>query len=137
MSFDPGRYEETVLKPLRGATSLPDDLVVRYAIEPGMGADTIGQHLRRVRSFWNQKAGSAGSLPRVCKLLLSADEELQRRHGERMLDPRWWQEQEQSRRQRTERGSDALRQPAIDLSIDHHGVHQQHRVRDDEAQRAQ
>ncbi|GAB3408088.1 fibronectin type III domain-containing protein [Flindersiella endophytica] len=100
MAFDPVRYEQDVLKPLRRRQGkLPDDLLVRYAIEPGMSRDELNAHLRRIRQLWNQKAGGRTGLAQVCQLLLSADEELRRRPGFDLADPAWWQAQVRSRDQ--------------------------------------
>ncbi|GIJ48326.1 hypothetical protein Val02_52120 [Virgisporangium aliadipatigenens] len=92
MAFDPQRYEQEVIRPLRGRQGRlsDDDLLRRYAVEPGMGAEELRAHLRRLRAFWNQKAGGADSGGRVCKQLLAADEELRRTAGEQLHDPSWW-----------------------------------------------
>lgn len=94
MTFDPRQYEEQVLKPLRQVSTLPDDLIARYAVDPSLDATALEAHLRRVRGLWNQKASArAGNLARACKLLISADQELQKKEGPNLLMPAWWQRQ--------------------------------------------
>src|SRR5688572_25189961 len=97
MAFDPNRYEQEVIRPLRGRHGrLPDDdLVRRYAIEPGMSPEELRQHLRRIRTYWNQKASGPDNRAQVCRLLLTADEALQRSAGDKLNDPIWWQAQAQ------------------------------------------
>lgn len=93
MAFDPKRYEEEVLKPLRRPGARPDDLLGLYAVETGMGAGELEERVRRVRSLWNQKAGGVTGLARVCQLLLTADEDRRRDPAVRLTDPQWWRRQ--------------------------------------------
>ncbi|WP_326561232.1 hypothetical protein [Micromonospora sp. NBC_01796] len=97
MVFDAARYEQEVIRPLRGRHGrLPvGDLLRRYAVEPGMDEVSLREHLRRIRMYWNQKAGGPDNRAQVCRLLLAADEELQRTHGADMYQPAWWQQQSQ------------------------------------------
>jgi hypothetical protein len=97
MAFDQARYEREVIGPMRGRRGrlTDDDLLRRYAIEPGMDRDALQAHLRKVRTYWNQRAGGPDGRAQVCKQLLTADQELQRREGAKLLDPAWWQAQAQ------------------------------------------
>jgi hypothetical protein len=89
--FDPARYEQEVLKPLRRVPgALPGDLLRRYAVEPTMSRDELAAHLSRIRTLWSQKAGGHSQLAQVCKRLLGADEDLRRGSAD-MADPAWWQ----------------------------------------------
>jgi hypothetical protein len=60
-----------------------------------MDRAAIEQRLRKVRTYWNQKAGgpAAQAATRVCQRLLAADEEFKRVAGTKMLDPAWWEQQ--------------------------------------------
>ncbi|MFC8849191.1 MULTISPECIES: hypothetical protein [unclassified Micromonospora] len=112
MEFDPARYDREVIGPLRGRRGrLPDgDLRVRYAVEPGMDRAALEQRLRKVRTYWNQKASgpAAQAATGVCKRLLAADEELKRTAGSAMLDPAWWEQQATAYRQRARGALDGL-----------------------------
>lgn len=93
MVFDPGRYEEDVIKKMRGQKGplTDDDLPRRYAIEPGLtDAAALKLHLRKVRTYWNQTASLPTGLGQVCKRLLAADEDLKKRPDVRLEDPTWW-----------------------------------------------
>ena len=92
MAFEPDRYEREVIRPMRGRRDplTDDDLLRRYAIEPGL--PDLKAHLRRVRTYWNQTASGPDSRAQVCKRLLAADEELQRRPGVELTDPAWWRQ---------------------------------------------
>jgi len=92
MAFEPDRYEREVIRPMRGRRGplTDDDLVRRYAIEPGLS--DLKAHLRRVRTYWNQTASGPDSRAQVCRRLLAADEELQRRPGVDLADPAWWRQ---------------------------------------------
>lgn len=117
MTFDPVRYEQEVIRPLRRHTRLPaGDLLRRYAIEPGLDDTRLKEHLRRIRAYWNQKAGSPDNRAKVCRLLLLADEELQRNHGAAMYQPAWWQQQAQQWQQSSRAKVTAL---AADLARAH------------------
>ncbi|GAA4168362.1 hypothetical protein GCM10022251_59030 [Phytohabitans flavus] len=95
MAFDAARYDRDVITALRGAHGrLPaGDLWARYAMEPGLGSAQIAAHLSTVRAYWRRRASGPDSRAQVCRLLLAADEQLQRTAGEAMHDPAWWREQ--------------------------------------------
>ncbi|NVC25349.1 hypothetical protein E7Z53_18190 [Kocuria salina] len=94
MAFDPARYREAYLLPKARLklTSLPDDLLERYAISlPTTDAD-IASTVRAVRASWSsQQAGSLTA--KFAKLCIGADHDLKSTHGDRMLSAKWWEEQ--------------------------------------------
>ena len=91
MSFDQDRYDREVIRPLRNRrTALPADLFVRYAVRPDFTRQQLAERLRQVRAFWNQGANRPGNRGEVCKRFISADEELQRQHGDAVNDLAWW-----------------------------------------------
>ncbi|MGA5301109.1 hypothetical protein ACPCHT_14340 [Nucisporomicrobium flavum] len=93
MVFDQRRYEEDVIKPMRSQKGplTDDDLLRRYAIEPGLtDAAELKQHLRKLRTYWNQTASLPTGLGQVCKRLMAADEDLKKRPDARLEDPAWW-----------------------------------------------
>jgi hypothetical protein len=110
MAFDPQRYEQEVIRPLRGWRGrLPeDDLMRRYGVEPGMSADALRAQLHQIRMYWNQKANGPTASATVCKLLRAADEELKRTAGAQMEDPAWWQARAQQHQQKSRREIDQL-----------------------------
>ena len=59
--FDPKAYEDGVLKPLRPRMpNLPDDLLTRYAVEPGMDAAALRERVETVVRLWNKHAMRTG-----------------------------------------------------------------------------
>jgi hypothetical protein len=100
MSFDAGRYEREVVRPMRGRSGplTDDDLLRRYAIGPGLTDPAeLAAHLRRLRTYWNQTASGPDSRAQVCRRLLAADEDLQRRPGVDLASPAWWRQYAQRR----------------------------------------
>jgi hypothetical protein len=98
MPFDPVRYEQEVIRPLRGSHGrLPDgDQHRRYAVEIGMTKPELEDRLRTVRAFWRQRANGPDSRAEVCRLLLAEDERLRQSAGTAMDDPKWWRELRQA-----------------------------------------
>jgi hypothetical protein len=92
--FDPVRYDREVLRPLRGTHGeLPQtNLMARYAVEPGMSADRLAEHLTEIRAWWAQRAAAPDSRAQVCRLLIDADQRLIDSAGAAMNDPAWWLE---------------------------------------------
>ncbi|MBU2668234.1 hypothetical protein KOI35_32455 [Actinoplanes bogorensis] len=115
MVFEPDRYEREVIRPLRGRNTplTDDDLLRRYAIEPALAdAAALAAHLRKLRTYWNQTASGPDSKAQVCRRLLAADEELQKRPGADLTDPRWWRAIAAAR---AGRAQDMIAQLATDL----------------------
>lgn len=122
MALDQRRYEDEVVKPLRGRTAqLPDDLVTRYAVEPDMTGPALEKRLREVRAYWNNKARSASHTGQVCQAFLRADEKLRAEHGERLGDPEFWRERrgagDRARREAVEQLAAELRGFYGDLGL--------------------
>lgn len=115
MAFDEARYEREVIRPMRGQHGrLSDnDLVRVYAYEPGMKVDDLRVHLRKVRTYWNQRATGPDSRARVCRQLLAADEELRRKLGAELNDPAWWNRQAQKTAQAAQ---ESIKELAGDLA---------------------
>ncbi|GLZ42331.1 hypothetical protein [Actinokineospora sp. NBRC 105648] len=93
--FDPRAYEDAVVKPLRRWSSreLPDDLVTRYAVEPGMTDAQLANRLVEVRALWNKGAtstGKAAAIRGIYKAFLTADVELKAREGADLDTAAWW-----------------------------------------------
>ncbi|HZN73966.1 MAG TPA: hypothetical protein VFC00_20045 [Micromonosporaceae bacterium] len=114
MAFDEVRYEQEVIRPMRGKHGRisDNDLVRVYAYEPGTSADALQAHLRKLRTYWNQRASGPDNRARVCKQLLAADEELRRRLGAQLNDPAWWERLAQKTAQAAQ---ESIKQLADDL----------------------
>ncbi|WP_190818073.1 fibronectin type III domain-containing protein [Saccharopolyspora pogona] len=99
--FDPKAYEREVVRPLRGRSGrLPDDLLTRYAVEPGCSDAELAQRLTQVRSHWNKSAQSTAKssfTTSVYKAFLREDEELRRAHGDAMSGMSWWRNRNNDR----------------------------------------
>lgn len=94
MAFDPDKYRETYLVPKARLklTSLPDDLMERYAMTVPVTDADVAITMRAVRATWSsQQAGSLTA--KFAKLCIGADEVLKSKHGDRMLSGKWWEEQ--------------------------------------------
>lgn len=89
--FDPRAYEDEVLKPLRRHRTgrLPDDLLVRYAVDPAMGAPAMRDRIDMVVRLWNKQAMRAGSLGLVCKQLAREHDALTA-EGHDLATPAFW-----------------------------------------------
>src|SRR3954470_1508379 len=93
MPFDQGRYEQEVIKPMRSQKGplTDDDLLRRYAVEPGLTDPAeLKAHLRKLRTYWNQTASLPTGPGQGCKRLMAAGEERRRRPDVRRDDPAWW-----------------------------------------------
>jgi hypothetical protein len=106
MAFDPRTYLRDVVNPLRDQVGgLPPDLARQYGVDPGMTRQEIGDQLRKVRSFWQQRQGGSGAAATVCAQMLSRDEALRSEHGDRMTEPGWWRDRaQQSQREAAAEG---------------------------------
>ena len=94
MAFDPTKYREAYLVPKARLklTSLPDDLLERYAISLPMTDADIAATVRAVRAAWSsQQAGSLTA--KFAKLCIGADDVLKSAHGDQLLSAKWWEEQ--------------------------------------------
>jgi conjugal transfer/entry exclusion protein len=99
MPFDEARYAQEFIKRLRGARSLPDDLLARYALTLPLPATDpqIAAQVKAVRAYWNkiyQGSSYAAQAARMCR---AEDERLQAKHGTRMETLTWWKERQAER----------------------------------------
>jgi len=91
MAFDPIRYRESYLEPKARLklSTLPDDLLERYAITLPASDAEIAATIKAVRATWsNQLAGSRAA--KFAKLCIGADEQLKAQHRDEMLKASWW-----------------------------------------------
>src|SRR5215207_1311266 len=97
MTFDPQRYDQEVIKPLRRFHGqLPQgDSSERYAIEPGFTSADLPEHLKQVRRYWKRLAlgGDDDGRARVARLLQEADAHISRTAGPAINDINWWRGQ--------------------------------------------
>lgn len=107
--LDQKRYEEEVVRPLRGRTAqLPDDLPTRYAVDARMTGPEIEKRLREVRAYWTNKARSASHVGQVCQAFLRADERLRGEHGDQLADPAFWRRRRRDGDRARRRATDQL-----------------------------
>jgi hypothetical protein len=98
MQFDETRYVQDFIKTLRGARSLPDDLLARYAITLPATDPEISAQLKAVRAYWN-KASSGGTFAaQAAKMCRADDERLRAQHGSKMEQRDWWKARQAERR---------------------------------------
>ena len=108
-ALDQKRYEEEVVRPLRGRTAqLPDDLPTRYAVDARMTGPEIEKRLREVRAYWTNKARSASHVGQVCQAFLRADECLRAEHGDQLADPAFWRRRRRDGDRARRRATDQL-----------------------------
>ncbi len=98
MQFDEARYAQEFIKKLRGARSLPDDLLARYAITlPATDAEIVTQ-LKAVRAYWNKASAGSTHAAQAAKLCRAEDERLRGKHGASMEKRAFWEQQQARRR---------------------------------------
>jgi actin-like ATPase involved in cell morphogenesis len=98
--FDVKAYEDGVLKPLRPKVpNLPDDLLTRYAVQPGMDPAALRERVDAVLMLWNKHAMRSGPLGLVCKLLVKEHKELEA-GGSDPRTPQFWTQWTAAREQR-------------------------------------
>ena len=98
MRFDEARYVQDFIKKLRGARTLPDDLLVRYAITlPATDAEIAAQ-VSAVRAYWNKAAAGNAFTAQAAKMCRAEDERLRAKHGRSMDKSAWWEAQQAQRR---------------------------------------
>ena len=98
MQFDEARYVQDFIKKLRGARTLPDDLLVRYAITlPATDAEIAAQ-VSAVRAYWNKAAAGSAFTAQAAKMCRAEDERLRAKHGRSMDKSAWWEAQQAQRR---------------------------------------
>lgn len=103
MPFNETRYFDEFIKKLRGAHSLPDDLLARYAITlPAASDSEIAAQVKAVRAYWNKSYQGKSHAAQVARLCRAEDERLRAEHGASMETRAWWEEQQSKRRSAAE-----------------------------------
>ena len=92
--FDEARYVQEFIKKLRGARSLPDDLLARYAITLPATDPEIAARLKAVRVYWNKASGGSTHAAQAAKLCRAEDERLRAKHGASMEKRAFWEQQQ-------------------------------------------
>jgi len=92
MPFDETRYVQDYIKKLRGARSLPDDLLARYAITLPAGDRDIAAQVRAVRDYWTKASTGSTHAAQAARMCRAEDERLRGQHGANMERRAWWEE---------------------------------------------
>lgn len=91
MQFDETRYAQEFIKKLRGARSLPDDVLARYAITlPATDAEIAAQ-VKDIRAYWNKASSGSTFAAQAAKMCRAEDERLRDKHGASMEKRSWWE----------------------------------------------
>ena len=98
MQFDETRYAQDFLKKLRGARTLPDDLLERYAITLPATEPEISAQLKAVRAYWNKVSSGSTYAAQAAKMCRAEDERLRAQYGSNMEKRGWWEAQQAARR---------------------------------------
>ena len=103
MAFDEAAYVAGFIKKLRGARSLPDDLMARYAITlPATDAEIAAQ-VKGVRNYWNKTYQGASTAAQVARMCRAEDERLRAQYGRDMDTRAWWDKQQSERQSAAEK----------------------------------
>lgn len=97
MAFDEASYVEDFIKKVRGATRLPDDLMVRYAITLPASDAEIAAQVKGVRTYWNRACRGKSMTAQVARMCRADDERLRAEHGDAMLTRAWWDDRRSER----------------------------------------
>jgi hypothetical protein len=98
MPFDETRYSEDFIKKLRGARTLPEDLMARYAITLPSTDPAIREQVLAVRAYWNKIYQGKSHAAQVARMCRAEDERLRAQHGPSMETRTWWQQRQSERR---------------------------------------
>lgn len=91
--FDAKAYEDQVIKPLRNRRGkLPDDLLVRYAVDLGMDPAALEARVKSVVQVWNTLARQGTPAGLVCKQLIREHDKLVR--TAELTDPAFWKDRQ-------------------------------------------
>lgn len=91
MQFDETRYIQEFVKKLRGARSLPDDVLALYAITlPATDAEIAAQ-VKAVRAYWNKASSGSTFAAQTAKMCRAEDERLRIKYGASMGKRAWWE----------------------------------------------
>jgi hypothetical protein len=97
MPFDKARYVREFVRKLRGAHSLPDDLLARYAITlPATDAEIAAQ-VKAVRAYWNETYTGSSFAAQAARMCRAEDERLRAQHGTSMESRAWWKDRQAER----------------------------------------
>ncbi len=91
MPFDETRYVRDFIKKLRGARSLPDDLLARYAITLPASDQEIAAQVKAVRGYWTKASAGSTFAAQAARMCRAEDERLRTEHGPRMEQRAWWE----------------------------------------------
>ncbi len=90
MQFDEARYAQEFIKKLRGARSVPDDVLALYAITlPATDAEIAAQ-VKAVRAYWNKASSGSTFTAQAAKMCRAEDERLRAKYGASMEKRAWW-----------------------------------------------
>jgi hypothetical protein len=103
MSFDEASYVVEFIKKLRGARSLPDDLLARYAITLPAADAEIAAQVKGVRNYWNKTYQGASTAAQVARMCRAEDERLRAQYGKAMETRAWWDKQQSARQSEAEK----------------------------------
>lgn len=98
MPFDEARYVQEFIKKLRGARSLPDDLLERYAITLPATDAQIAAQVSAVRAYWNKTYTGSAFAAQAARMCRADDERLRAEHGSAMEKRAWWEKRQSERR---------------------------------------
>src|ERR1022692_3310192 len=98
MPFDEARYVREFIKKLRGAHTLPDDLLARYAITLPASDAEISAQIKAVRAYWNSNFQGSAFAAQAAKMCRAEDERLRAEHGANMEKHQWWEKRQSERR---------------------------------------
>lgn len=121
MQFDEARYVRDFIRKQRGARSLPDDLLARYAITLPATDHEIAAQIKQVRAYWNKASSGSTFAAQTAKLCRAEDERLRARHGTDLETRDWWERQQAQRRSAAQTAitslADELRQHYSQLGV--------------------
>jgi hypothetical protein len=98
MRFDETQYTREFINKLRGARSLPDDLLARYAITLPAGDAEIAAQIEAVRAYWTKSYRGKSTAAQVASMCRAEDDRLRAEHGPSMKKGQWWEARQSERR---------------------------------------
>jgi hypothetical protein len=98
MPFDETRYVQDFIKKLRGARSLPDDVLALYAITLPATDVEIAAQVKDVRAYWNKASSGSTFAAQAAKMCRAEDERLRTQYGASMEKRAWWEAQAAKRK---------------------------------------
>ena len=102
MPFDESRYVQEFIKKLRGARTLPDDVLARYAITLPANDDEIAAQVKAVRAYWNKASSGSTFAAQAAKMCRAEDERLRAKYGTSMEKRTWWDDRAAERKSAAE-----------------------------------